>query len=65
MYIIFGRDLARQNQSSKKILHALLITQISKEDYTDYLDFSKKFVSEGNIMEGELAESLIERALYS
>jgi hypothetical protein len=32
-------------ESSEKTLHALLMTQISKEDYTDFLDFSIKFVS--------------------
>jgi hypothetical protein len=32
-------------ESSEKLLHALLITQISKEDYTDFPDFSMHFVS--------------------
>jgi len=65
MYIIFRQEPARQNQSSKKILYDLLMTQISKKDYTDDLDCSTKFVPEGNIREGELAESLIEGAPYS
>jgi len=33
------------NESSEKILHALLMTQVSKEDYRDFLDFSMNFVS--------------------
>jgi hypothetical protein len=32
-------------ESSERILHSLLMTQISKDDYTDFLDFSIKFVS--------------------
>jgi hypothetical protein len=32
-------------ESSEKPLHALLITQISKDDYADFHDFSKCFVS--------------------
>ena len=32
-------------ESSEKLLHALSITQISKDDYTDFHDFSMCFVS--------------------
>ncbi|MCJ7747408.1 MAG: hypothetical protein MUP27_06665, partial [Desulfobacterales bacterium] len=31
-------------ESSEKLLHALLITQISKDDYADFHDFLKCFV---------------------
>jgi len=30
-----------RDESSKKLLHALLITQISKEDYKDFWTFSE------------------------
>jgi hypothetical protein len=46
---------------AKKIPYALLITQISKKDYTDFPDVSKNFVPEGNIMECELGKLLVER----
>jgi len=32
-------------ESSEKIVHALLMTQISKEDYTDFPDFSMNSIS--------------------
>ena len=34
---------SKEVESSEKLLHALLITQFSKEDYTDFIDFSKHF----------------------
>jgi hypothetical protein len=33
------------NESSGKLPHALLITQISKEDYIDFPDFSMNLIS--------------------
>jgi len=34
-----------KKESSEKLLYALLITQISKEDYTDFPDFPMDFES--------------------
>jgi len=35
----------KSKESSEKLLHALLITQILKEDYTDFPDFPIYFAS--------------------
>jgi hypothetical protein len=41
--VLEGTHGCKEVESSEKLLHALLITQISKEDYTDFLDFSMHF----------------------
>jgi hypothetical protein len=42
----YRKPLSRKKMgSSEKLLHAPLITQISKDDYADFHDFSKCFVS--------------------
>jgi hypothetical protein len=33
------------SESSEKLIYALLITEISKKDYTDFPDFSMNFLS--------------------
>jgi hypothetical protein len=40
-----GVYIKDHHESSEKLLHALLIIQISKEDYTDFPDFSMHFIS--------------------
>ena len=37
--------LEEGEESSEKLLYALLISQISKDDYADFHDFSTCFVS--------------------
>jgi len=40
-----GVYITDHHENSEKLLHALLIIQISKEDYTDFPDFSMHFIS--------------------